>query len=680
MLNLSNEFGSISIDLTVGKITEITVNEKSILHHQVPLFNISLRNGQGEQSFINSDEMSGVTVKGNTAKYSFANGMIVTVKINATLCDWRISISGIKGYAIEWVDFPKASLKPLKKNGGDAKILLPYNEGAIIDDIEMRCGDFGHVEATYPSHGVYTVFPNMLFSQFMAYIQSEGGVYLGSHDKVRGLKQIDFYAESDGVTLQNKVFCGVNDGESYSQKFPIVFKPFKGEWQDAADIYREFFLKNKPKGLKKIVNNPLIPEWYKDSPLVIAYPVRGVHDMDEMKPNALFPYDNALPFIDEIAEQTDSRLLVLLMHWEGTAPWAPPYVWPPFGGEEIFKSFADNLHARKHLLGVYCSGFGYTLQSNLIKEYNREKEYKEQNLESGMCSAPNGKVEISAICTGQRKGYDICPASETGKKILNEAYKPLFESDVDYVQILDQNHGGGQYLCYSKEHGHPAMPGAWMTTNMQKFLGGWQKMAKGKLFGCESSSAEPFMPYLLFSDNRFELNYIIGEPVPLYSYLYHEYLRNFMGNQVCTGLYKDVDNLRYRIAYSYLCGDCMTVTLTPDGRLFHAWGYHEFDNLPNKELAFTMIKNYAKCYRESAKDYLFAGKMIKPLEYECNDEVTYRHSNGSDFVVKSVLSTAWKYGDKKAQIFANHTDKDVKIKFRGKQITVKALSAIVETL
>ena len=51
-----------------------------------------------------------------------------------------------------------------------------------------------------------------------------------------------------------------------------------------------------------------------------------------------------------------------------------------------------------------------------------------------MCHSPQNEPEISKICTGQRRGYDICPASELGRELLYEAYTPLFQGGIDYAQ------------------------------------------------------------------------------------------------------------------------------------------------------------------------------------------------------------------------------------------------------
>jgi hypothetical protein len=360
----------------------------------------------------------------------------------------------------------------------------------------------------------------------------------------------------------------------------------------------------------------------------------------------MYPYSNALPIVREIKNRTGSKILVVLMHWEGTAPWAPPYVWPPYGGEDIFYAFRDALHKGGDLLGVYCSGFGYTLQSNLIEEYNKEKEYSSRGLERAMCAGPDNKVSISRICTAQRHGVDICPASDAGSALLWEAYKPLFESGIDYAQILDQNHGGGQYFCYSRDHGHPPAPGAWMTEKMQQMLSKWNTAAPSMLFGCESAAAEPFIGNLLMSDNRFELNYHIGVPVPLYSYIYHEYLYNFMGNQVCSPFDEcDDRSLWYRIGYSFAAGDCMTLILDQDGNPKSRWGCIETDYIPDRDKVLMLVSNLSRLWREKAKDFIFGARMIEAPIVKCGTVTLHKNiegiANESDSVLPAVICTAW---------------------------------------
>ena len=275
---------------------------------------------------------------------------------------------------------------------------------------------------------------------------------------------------------------------------------------------------------------------------------------------------------------------------------------------------------------------------------------------------------ISKICTGQRSGYDICPASELGKSILADAYLPLLTSKVDYAQILDQNHGGGQYFCYSKDHGHAPAPGPWMTENMQNVLGEWNDAAGKTLLGCESAAAEPFIGNLLFSDNRFELCYFIGRPVPLYAYLYHEYVRNFMGNQVCCPIPTGMDTLRYRMGYSFSIGDCMTVVLCPDGTLMQNWGTRDFEHAPDKEKALAFVGAMTKFYREEAKPYLYNGRMTRGLPVECGT-APFDHN------LPEILSSAWEADGKRVQILINAFDEEKTCRVGGKEMVLAPNSA-----
>ncbi len=682
---------TVTFDFQGGQIYSLQIDNKERLVSHTPIFSLRLRDKNGEAIDLKSTDAKKVDEYANMAVYyDFSNTntkckelfVTVSVKNEKGEAAFYIKIDTPKELVAEWIDYPNAILPLLEKNnenGTGGKILFPYNEGAIVSDIEQR-EETGlrHEEPIYPSKGSYAMFPNMICSQMLAYLWGDSGLYIGVHDPHRAPKAIDFYPSHGGVALQTKLFCGVDFGETFLPDYPIVWSVVDGFWESAAERYRKWFEATLPKGVCKISENTSLPRWYQSSPLIVSYPVRGVHDQDKMNPNKLFPYNNALPIIDEIAEKTDSELMVLLMHWEGTAPWAPPYVWPPYGGADCFKSFYDELHKRGHLLGVYCSGFGYTLKSNLVDDYDRSNDYENSDLSEGMCASPEGVVKISNICQAQRSGYDICPASSVGKELLGDSYGPLFENAPDYVQILDQNHGGGQYFCYSREHGHPPVPGKWMTENMQELLTEWNKKAEGTLFGCESAAAEPFIGNLLFSDNRFELNYKIGMPVPLYSYIYHEYVRNFMGNQVSCPFRPNEDTLRFRIAYSFVAGDCMTLVISEDGEPLSHWGMKDFSVMPDKQKALTLIKNLTSLYKSGAKDFLYSAKMIPCPTLECESIIFNRRDSERKATLPTISAAA--YEDKngrRALILVNPTNCERQCKVMGESITVPALDGII---
>ncbi|MGM9626082.1 MAG: DUF6259 domain-containing protein [Eubacteriales bacterium] len=696
----------IRIDAEHGVVTALRIAGRELLAAPSALFALRMRRQDG--TYTDTSAPAGQLAGQNAS----ADGSMLTLTytqfpddaapLSATIAlsvrdgalSAVMSVENPTDMLAEWVEPLPLVLLPLRGEGGalDGEILYPFNEGILVDSMKRREENawMGSREERYPSEGSYPVFPNMLCSQMLAYLfdasdrteenrRDSRALYFGAHDASRGVKAIDFHAPSayngggssdKGLEINFRIYCGVDYGKPYRMEFPLVVKALCGGWDAAAEEYRAWFEENLPPRARKISENPSLPDWYADSPLVVSYPVRGIHDMDKMDPNALYPYTNGLLLIDEIAEATGARLLVLLMHWEGTAPWAPPYVWPAYGDPDNFDRYLHALHDRGHMLGVYCSGFGYTIQSNLT-EYTCKTAYEENHLEDAMCAGPDGRVAISHICTGQRSGYDICPASALGESILRDAYLPLLTSEVDYAQILDQNHGGSQYFCYSREHGHAPAPGPWMTGHMQKMLGTWNDAAQKTLLGCESAAAEPFIGNLQFSDNRFELCYIYGRPIPLYAYLYHEYVRNFMGNQVCCPLPHEIDTLRYRMGYSFSVGDCMTLVFEPQGRLMLNWGTRDFDNPPDKEKAYAFIANLTRFYREEAKPYLYNGRMIGAGDIRCGT-MPYGHN------LPAVHVTAWEADGKRVRIFVNSEEEDAVCYADGEEIIVPAMHALLK--
>ncbi len=551
---------------------------------------------------ITSEEAIVSLIENNEEKivYTFEFNDIL-FKVTVTF-DERISfnfsfINNTEKY-VEWVIFPQIAVpNDLVKNGGSGRLVLDINEGLLVEDIRAKetYGAYKYREPEYPSQGLDSIFPAAVESQFMSYYDRQAGLYICAEDADRATKGINFeHIDDNAIRLEMRLYPGVETNtKNYQLPFSIVYDFFEGDWHDAAELYRTWFEKNPPAELKKVTNNPDLPKWYFDSPLVVAYPVQGIHDMDEAKPNRLFPYENVFPFLDEFAES--------------------------------------------------C-----------------EKEITEKNLKKYMCMPPLGDEPISKTCQAQRFSYDMCISQDFTKKVIWDEAEKIASCGLDYIQILDQNHGGTPYFCYSDKHNHPAVPGKWIVEHNIEFLKVLkEKVGKDILLGCESAAAEAYIPYLNLSDNRFNLNYPAGKPIPLYGYLYHEYLHNFSGNSVCSLFFIDAEKSPdchlLRVAHSYLAGDLMTIVINQDGEIMWSWGQREFDYLPEREPILKFIKSATEYRRGAGKDYLVFGRMIKPKKVTCEEVPMYNIKMKYDTLYPAVLTTAWKGTDgSKVQFFASY--------------------------
>ena len=661
MISLKKENLEIKFNEENGRISSLMYADKEFVGGSVPLFKIKLLDRAGEAQIFTSDDFAflGAEEKNGTLTLSFTKGvqaLKATVSLGSAL-SFGITVGGIEGLVTEWVEYPGIAVHDaLSDRGGDGKIFWGFNEGAIVDSMDVREKSwFNHSEIEYPSNGQHPLFPAAISTQFMAYYDTEAGLYLGAHDRGYNLKGIDFYRAGGGITLSFKHFTGSDFGCDFILPYTVAVKGFTGDWQHGCEIYRSWFESDTPRDFVKIKDNKDLPDWYAASPVIVTYPVRGKHDTDIMAPNKLFPYVNVLPTVERLEEALGSKIMVILMHWEGTAPWAPPIVWPPYGGEEKLSELTHALHERGDVIGVYCSGIGWTINSNL-DEYNTETEFKEKELWREMCLSPKGELPYSKICTAQRTGYDMCPTREFTRATVKGQVMAMANAGIDYIQLLDQNHGGTSYLCYSREHGHPPVPGGWRIEAEKRLLREAKASHAKLLLGCESAAAESYIPELSFSDNRFELGYSLGKPIPVYAYLYHEYLNNFMGNQVCADYFISPEKfpLSYyeRLAYSFTAGDLLTLIINEDGKIERSWGKkREIDFMPNEKdtLNFVASMNY---FRRNYPEYLHTGRMIMSPRLTVREIEMPRDNNGV-CRVPAVHSSSWESESGSAHVFAN---------------------------
>ena len=414
-------------------------------------------------------------------------------------------------------------------------------------------------------------------------------------------------------------------------------------------------------------DNPKYPDWLKDNPIVITYPVRGEIDNGNMDTHCFYPYTNGLQYVKKYNEMLDAKALVLLMHWEGSAPWAPPYVWPPFGDLENFKKFDEELHKQGNKLGLYCSGTSWTQTSGIIESYDMRETFEKQGLKEYMELYPDQSLRYSRVLgLPHRLGYDMCPSCDWVKKtLIDEANKMADNITLDYLQFFDQNLGGGTCQCYSKKHNHQPVPGKWMAETMRELMqtinGEFEQNHKDRqiLLGCEGVAAEPFINELLFNDMRFEIVFNLGMPVHAYNYVFGKYLLNFMGNQNASCFFfknSDYPNfMYYRYAYSFVQGDVITLILKDEGKIAWQWTVPWCDE-PNQEEICSFIKDIMG-WKKGALDKVFKyGTMVKPNDVICStfDIKVYKEvvQPFNEIVTNKYILDGNEY-----QIFVNVTEK-----------------------
>lgn len=601
--------------------------------------------GEGNLTFSGCTQLPGTRVK-------------VTAKAVQNEIRWRIAvIPGNADYKVEWIDFPRIRLRRFD----DGKFLLPFAEGTLVENLDNLAmgAQFRSEYAEYPMTGISSFYPGPAPMQFEAYYTGRTGLYICTEDPSHSPKSIDArLAGEDALQLLLQHFTGGEPTIGYE----TVTRGFHGDWQDAAELYRNWMERNDPCLPEKLSER--MPPWFADSPVLLIYPVRGNGlDAGGLNPNEYYPYTNALPVIAEYRRKWKNPLMALLMHWEGTAPWAPPYVWPPYGGEAKLAEFITALHAEGNLLGLYGSGIGWTQQSMIDPHYDNRKRFEAENVAGEICRGPRGE-SFSRVCNGprsQRIGYDLCPASAFTAKTAAGELSSAAKLGVDYLQYFDQNQGCAAPLCYAVDHGHPPLPGAWETEAMRRLLAQAQQAAGKTVLGCENAAAEPYLETCRLNDLRYHLAWGYGgKPVPVYAYVFHEYVSGFAGNGVCLSDWVDTARtpllLQWLLAWNFTAGNLLSAVLKDDGKIHWNWALHWKVREPEQQPLIELISNLADWRRNRAAEYLIAGRMEKTPPVQCGSLTVYR-KNAAPLEVPAVQVSAWSCGRKRAVLLANCTGK-----------------------
>ncbi len=567
------------------------------------------------------------------------------VTVRATLQDavihWHIDVQPCNdNVEVEWIDFPRLRLR----RQPDGKLLLPFAEGTLYDDPrDRRNSSFPAQYASYPMTGVSSFYPGPAPLPFEAYYTPQAGLYIDCPDPAHGPKTVDAFPEGeDAIRLMLQHFSQGAGSPAYE----VRTLAFQGDWQDAAQIYRDWTEHQDPTLPTTLETR--IPPWLADSPVILAYSVKGNGlDAGGVTPNEYYPYDAILPVVEKYRRRWQCSLMALLMHWEGTAPWAPPYVWPPYGGEEQMRHFVEEMHQRGHRVGLYCSGIGWTQRSMIDPAYDRRDQFQREHLAREMCLGPCGEM-FSNVCNGlrgQRLGYDLCPTRDFTVETVRHEVAAASSCGIDYMQYFDQNQGCAAPLCYARHHDHPHLPGPWHTQGMSRLLDCAVEVAGETVLGCENGAAQPYLRQCRLNDLRSHLAWGAGgTPVPLYPFVLHRYVCGFSGNGVCLSDWVDIPRtpffLRWHLAWHFAAGNLLSLVLKEGGKLHWHWALPWSVPEPEQESLITLVGHLTAWRRTKARPYLVAGRMEKMPALSCGHQTIHLRQRRPQ-EVDNVIATAW---------------------------------------
>ncbi|MDB6094512.1 MAG: hypothetical protein JWM32_2074 [Verrucomicrobia bacterium] len=649
-LQINSEKGTIeSLRATYGASRELLIPE----HGGLPLFKIEFLSGDLKFTTIDSSEAKTIRVTQNTQddgetmvlNYedigNQAVGARVTIRCprDEALTYWSLEVDNRTTMWIGHVQFPVVEV-PFDRNptdeGSSSYILSSLYDGVLVGPVEpkMVAGSWRRTRYDTPATWRNNNYPRDCTTQLMAYYNAEGGLYVACADPAGLPKLLAPMVENNGVVMGLGHFPGTRGPGKTKLSYEIVLGTFRGDWYAAAEIYRNWAEK-QPFCARKLAQRPEVPKWLQQSLVGTTLPMRGQTDDDPavaLNPEYT-PATNALPYLEKLAQAFDSPLMPTLFNWERAGPWVQPEAYPPVGGEASLREFMTKAKAKGWHPALYGNGLNWvTAQHNT--GYDGMAYFRSHGGEGAVVHKWNGDLSVA---DNWRKYYTICVSTEAGRKMVVEMTRGMAELGPAIVQQFDQ--GVGAVACYATDHGHPPVPGPWMSEDFASLLKEDKAAARAAnpavVTSCEGAPPEIYLQDFELWDSRIGGGGRLS--VPLYSFLYHEYLNGHAGSYLNS---VNDEALRMASGRALVNGYIQNFTLRDKGQIEYEWDDYWKRAVPDQPGILDWAKRAIQFRSGIARDYLVFGKMLRPWRVAGVTERDYGY--GREPLVQSAT---WKAPD-----------------------------------
>jgi hypothetical protein len=555
------------LEVTFGALGEIRrlVDRRTVRNyiaeagkHQRPLFilhcvEIARERILPGEIILSSDLANSVNVTESQRALSFsferidgknlAANCLVRIDENAPYLRFHLQVINETTMAIRSINFPFLILTPqLGMSCDDDRILLPKEDGQLLGSPMLhhweRFGGRGEDQRYfYPGEGRQS--PEGLSAQVLAYYDAMGGFYLGTHDgggNVKKLGPIWLHDQSEyGIDFTPVHWFPEVPHKNLEIPYETVIGCFSGDWQDAAAIYKRWAL-DQSWCSKKLSERSDVPDWIKKGAFFFNFRLRFQEGGDSF-------LDQVPEFLSRWRRAIGAPLIAMMCGWEKIAEWAGPDYFPPYGGHDRFKRMCGMLRQ----LAIRPFPFGLSgLKLLLRRKITAASPQPELQIDYDNWEALSTKYSDCVVrqangevlLDSQVDAWDgihayACVATDQARCQLYEACLTLVELYQAQVAQVDQILGGSTPACYSPHHGHDPGRGQWQIKALKRIYGEVRRDCKRldpEFALSQEWISEPFIQALDLYHGR---NYdqprgLIG--VPLFSYLYHEFIPCFGGD------------------------------------------------------------------------------------------------------------------------------------------------------
>ena len=534
----------------------------------------------------------------------------VTVRLRAgdPLSYWRINVRNRgRNYGIARVRLPLLTLAPIGKPE-DNSFLYPRYRGDLIDKpFERR-----DIEAFYPHNF------NM---QFQALYNRErgGGVFLGTRDPAANFMCVDIAHRDSGVTWRlshfppNITFAG----EDFALPYDCVVGPFRGDWFDACQIYREWAVKQFWCRKGTLAAREDIPAWYKESPLIfytdLGDSAQGTHSLDE---NQRIAADHFREFL----KWTGLRLPANWYEYQtgpvGVTAYDIPtsvYRRPRLGrwaGFSVMNLGGGNYPRMPALSGLAADCKRLREEGGMVCPYIGLELFDPGPAENSPYAAEGKPHMVRDLYGAIRRwsaeaSWQACVATPWWRERLRETCVLMMERENVSGFYLDVMQGCG-LPCYWTPHGHSAAGGDSMTRGMHELVETIADAVKAKDPEAITTGENASENMIDVTDGILQVALSPENTAPIFAAVYQDYITRY-GLEISVG---KGDAFFIECASLFVEGAQIgRLRLRPRSS---ALSFQEPEHKEMLDFLGRMVDYYKQ---DDAKSFLAYGRLMRPIEF-----------------------------------------------------------------